>query len=158
MKLTDALLGEHGAFYAQFDRLEETVPHAATAAEVREQAALLAAALVTHAKLEDALLFKRLDAKIGAGAGPLAVMRADHEEIEGNLSVAEKAATAAAFTGGAAQCGSRSTGAFRAGGDGLVPARGAGTRSGDAGGDRHRVGEAAGRCGHRDMRGGSGTT
>ncbi len=65
MKITDALLGEHGAFYAQFDRLEETLPHTTLAGEVREQAALLAAALVSHAQLEDTLLFERMRAAGG---------------------------------------------------------------------------------------------
>ena len=88
MKLTDALLGEHGAFYAQFDRLEETLPHAGSVAEVREQAALLAAALVTHAKLEDALLFDPMR-KAGADAGLLDTMEEEHTEIAGMLTRAQ---------------------------------------------------------------------
>jgi iron-sulfur cluster repair protein YtfE (RIC family) len=88
VKLTDALLGEHGAFYAQFDRLEETVPHAGTAGEVREQAALLAAALVTHAKLEDELLFSRMRAA-GADAGLLDTMEEEHTTIAGGLTKAQ---------------------------------------------------------------------
>ncbi len=88
MRITDALLGEHGAFYAQFDRLEETLPHATTTAEVREQAALLAAALVTHAKLEDALLFDRMRLA-GADEGLLDTMEAEHTEIAGLLTRAQ---------------------------------------------------------------------
>jgi len=88
VRLTDALLGEHGAFYAQFDRLEETVPHAAAAAEVREQAALLAAALVTHARLEDELLFGRMRSA-GADAGLLDAMEEEHTEIAGMLTRAQ---------------------------------------------------------------------
>ncbi len=88
MKITDALLGEHGAFYAQFDRLEETLPHTTSAAEVREQAALLAAALVTHAKLEDALLFDRMR-KGGADGGLLDAMEAEHTSIAGLLARAQ---------------------------------------------------------------------
>ncbi len=88
MKITDALLGEHGAFYAQFDRLEETLPHTTSAAEVREQAALLAAALVTHAKLEDALLFDRMRSA-GADEGLLDTMEAEHIEIAGLLTRAQ---------------------------------------------------------------------
>jgi hemerythrin-like domain-containing protein len=84
VKLTDALLGEHGAFYAQFDRLEEMVPHAGSAAEVREQAALLAAALVSHAKLEDELLFARMRSA-GADTGLLDTMEEEHTEIAGGL-------------------------------------------------------------------------
>lgn len=88
MKLTDALLGEHGAFYAQFDRLEAMVPQAATAGEVREQAALLAAALVTHARLEDELLFARLRSA-GADAGLLDTMEEEHTIIAGGLTRAQ---------------------------------------------------------------------
>ena len=93
MKITDALLGEHGVFYAQFAVLEHE-RGVVSVETLRAEAALLAAALVSHAQLEDELLFAKLDAKLGAGAGPLAVMRADHEEIEGNLAAAQKAATA----------------------------------------------------------------
>jgi hypothetical protein len=88
MKITDALLGEHGAFYAQFDRLEETLPHTTSAAEVREQAALLAAALITHAKLEDALLFVRMRSA-GADEGLLATMEEEHTEIAAGLTRAQ---------------------------------------------------------------------
>jgi iron-sulfur cluster repair protein YtfE (RIC family) len=88
VRITDALLGEHGAFYAQFDRLEETLPHTTSAAEVREQAALLAAALVTHAKLEDALLFDRMRSA-GVDEGLLDTMEAEHTEIAGLLTRAQ---------------------------------------------------------------------
>jgi len=88
VRITDALLGEHGAFYAQFDRLEETLPHTTSAAEVREQAALLAAALVTHAKLEDTLLFDRMRAA-GADEGLLSTMESEHAEIAGLLTRAQ---------------------------------------------------------------------
>lgn len=88
MKITDALLGEHGAFYAQFDRLEETIPHTTSVGEVREQAALLAAALVSHAQLEDTLLFERMRAA-GGDEGLLSTMEAEHTEIAGLLTRAQ---------------------------------------------------------------------
>ena len=94
MRITDALLGEHGAFYAQFDRLEETLPHTTSAAEVREQAALLAAALVTHAKLEDTLLFDRMRAA-GADEGLLSTMESEHATIAGLLTRAQGSQDAA---------------------------------------------------------------
>ncbi len=87
MKLTDALLGEHGAFYAQFDRLEG-LPESTPAPEVREQAALLAAALVTHAHLEDELLFDRMRTS-GADAGLLDTMEEEHRTIAGLLERAQ---------------------------------------------------------------------
>ncbi|MDR7434508.1 MAG: hemerythrin domain-containing protein [Armatimonadota bacterium] len=85
MKITDALLGEHGVFYAQFTHLEQVLPHTETVGEVHAQAALLAAALATHARLEEDVLFPSLDPHLGP-MGPLAVMRAEHNEIEGTLS------------------------------------------------------------------------
>ncbi len=88
MKITDALLGEHGAFYAQFGRLEQTLPRTMSAAEVREQAALLAAALVSHARLEDELLFG-LMASAGADAGLLAEMADEHGAIADRLARAQ---------------------------------------------------------------------
>ncbi len=88
MKITDALLGEHGAFYAQFDRLEETIPHTTSVGEVREQAALLAAALVSHAQLEDTLLFERMRSA-GGDEGLLSTMEAEHTEIAGLLTRAQ---------------------------------------------------------------------
>jgi len=94
VKITDALLGEHGAFYAQFDRLEETLPHTDSAAEIREQAALLAAALVTHARLEDTLLFDRMRTA-GADAGLLDAMEEEHTSIAGLLTRAQGSQNAA---------------------------------------------------------------
>ncbi len=85
MKITDAFLGEHGAFYAQFDYLEKVVPVAETLVQLQSPAALVAAALETHARLEDELLFSALDPHMGQ-MGPLTVMRMEHEEIENILA------------------------------------------------------------------------
>jgi regulator of cell morphogenesis and NO signaling len=85
MKITDALLGEHGVFYAQFDYLEKVVPVAETLAQLQSPAALVAAALETHARLEDELLFSALDPHMGQ-MGPLTVMRMEHDEIENILA------------------------------------------------------------------------
>jgi len=85
MKLTDALRGEHGVFYAQFDYLEQAVPAAEELASLKALTAMLASALATHAQLEEELLFQALDPTVGE-QGPLAVMRAEHEQVEGGLS------------------------------------------------------------------------
>jgi hemerythrin-like domain-containing protein len=45
---------------------------------------MLATALAGHAHLEEDLLFKTLEPHIGA-MGPLAVMRMEHDQIEGGL-------------------------------------------------------------------------
>ncbi len=85
MKLTDALRGEHGVFYAQFDYLEQAVPAVEDLAILKVQAAMLASALATHAQLEEELLFRALDPHLGE-MGPLSIMRADHEQIEQALA------------------------------------------------------------------------
>jgi iron-sulfur cluster repair protein YtfE (RIC family) len=90
MKVTDALLGEHGVFYAQFDYMEKNVPHAQDLALVKSQGAMLAAALAPHAHLEDELLFIALEAHLDPQSGPLAVMRMEHNEIEGSLERLQK--------------------------------------------------------------------
>lgn len=90
MKLTDALLGEHGVFYAQFDHLAQAVPPESTLELIQSQAALLSAALATHANLEDELLFSALDPHLGH-MGPLSVMRMEHDEIENALGQVQRA-------------------------------------------------------------------
>lgn len=85
MKITDALLGEHGAFYVQFNHLENCMPHVETLTQVQSLGALLAAALASHAQLENELLFAALDPHLGE-MGPVAVMRTEHEKIESGLS------------------------------------------------------------------------
>jgi hemerythrin-like domain-containing protein len=85
MKITDALLGEHAVFYAQFDYMEKSVPRAESAALVKSLGAMLSAALASHAHLENDLLFRALEAHLPTEGGPLAVMRMEHDEIEGSL-------------------------------------------------------------------------
>ncbi|MBT4500589.1 MAG: hemerythrin domain-containing protein [Gemmatimonadetes bacterium] len=86
MKITDALLGEHGVFYAQFGHLEESVPECGSLEQVQGYTAMLTAALETHACMEDHLLFTALEAHPGLASGPLPVMRQEHEWIESRLA------------------------------------------------------------------------
>ena len=90
MKLTDALLGEHGAIYALFNHLEEVLPRLESLKEVQLAAAELSAVLVSHARIEEELLFPALEAHIGP-AGPLSVMREEHTEIDQSLDDVAKA-------------------------------------------------------------------
>ncbi len=83
MKITNAFLGEHAVFYAQFEYLEQNVPEA-TGDLVKSWGAMLAFALASHAGLEEELLFTTLEPQIGS-MGPLAVMRMEHDEIERSL-------------------------------------------------------------------------
>jgi iron-sulfur cluster repair protein YtfE (RIC family) len=84
MKITDAFLGEHAVFYAQFTFLEETLPKTKDLALIKSHGSMLGIALVGHAQLEEELLFQKLEPFIGSG-GPLAVMRSEHKQIEGGL-------------------------------------------------------------------------
>lgn len=80
MTIIDALLGEHGAIYALLDHLEAALDGLQDLRLVQEQTALLAAALASHAAVEDALLFEpALDA---GGAPTFQVMEQEHRGIE----------------------------------------------------------------------------
>jgi hemerythrin-like domain-containing protein len=79
--LTDALLGEHGVLYAHFDRIEAVTAAATSLNQIQEATMLLSAVVRSHANLEEELLFPALEAHMGP-AGPLAVMRTEHDEIE----------------------------------------------------------------------------
>ena len=61
MKITDAFIAEHAVLHAQLDHLEQAIPNAKTAGEIKAMAGLLDAALRTHAALEDELLFNHLE-------------------------------------------------------------------------------------------------
>lgn len=81
MKLTDALLGEHGVLYAHFDQIEAVATEATSATRIQEATAALRVVIQSHSDLEEELLFPALEPLMGAD-GPLAVMRAEHDEIE----------------------------------------------------------------------------
>ncbi len=81
MTLLEALLGEHGALYAIFEHLEQALNDEITLEEIRAKEAVLRSVLISHATLEDELLFPALERAIGPD-GPLAVMRMEHDRIE----------------------------------------------------------------------------
>ena len=83
MIITDAFLGEHAVLHAMFAHIEKTHIDASLA-QLKSEGALLAAALASHAELEEEILFSRLEPEIGP-QGPLMVMRREHEIIEGAL-------------------------------------------------------------------------
>lgn len=90
MKITDAFLAEHAILYAQFDHLAQAGPAAESLAVVHGLAAGLTATLASHAHLEDELLFSALDQIVGP-MGPVAVMRMEHDQIEGLLDQTQAA-------------------------------------------------------------------
>jgi hemerythrin-like domain-containing protein len=83
MRITDAFLGEHGVFYAQFDHFERALEDDDLEC-VKRRAALIACALEPHAHLENELLFDPIESRVGETA-VLDVMRQEHEDIEAAL-------------------------------------------------------------------------
>ena len=80
MKITDAFIGEHAVLYAQLDHLEHAVPAAKSVGEVKAMAALLEAALRSHAELEDDLLFNGLEPGLDQ-MGKLEKVQHEHDAI-----------------------------------------------------------------------------
>ncbi len=87
MKLTDALLGEHAVFYGLFEHVRETAANSDDATEIRGAVAALDKLLLSHANIEEELLFSRLDPHLGQ-MGPLTVMRDEHRRVEELLGAA----------------------------------------------------------------------
>ena len=90
MKLTDALLGEHGAFHALLDGIEEMAPIAGDVAQIDSATAVLATEIKAHAALEEELLFPALEPHLAAGE-LIAEMHAEHKEIRRGLERIENA-------------------------------------------------------------------
>jgi hemerythrin-like domain-containing protein len=88
MKITDALLGEHGVFYAQFQLMAKSID-GADLEVIETLGAMLASALAPHAQIENDILFPAIEQMMGEG-GPTHVMRMEHELIEGKLKELEE--------------------------------------------------------------------
>lgn len=87
MNLIDGLLAEHGLIYLLFDQVEQLAGSDSESASSAADgaAALVSRAVIAHAELEDELLFTALEARMGP-AGPLTVMRSEHDEIHRRLA------------------------------------------------------------------------
>lgn len=95
MRLTDGLLGEHAVIYALLDHVEQELAELEVLADVQRLTRMLAAALVSHAQVEDRLLFSALEPHLGL-EGPLAVMREEHLDLEAAVEGVARAETGAA--------------------------------------------------------------
>lgn len=84
MRITEAFIGEHAVLYPQLAAVEQAAPDYSVVGEARAHSALLAAALMSHAALEEELLFAEM-ASIPEAAGPLAVMTEEHRDIEASI-------------------------------------------------------------------------
>lgn len=82
MKLTDALRGEHGAFYALFDEIEDIAATEDAMAQWLGATTVLEAMVTSHEALEERLLFAALKPHLGDRSGPLATLHTEHEEME----------------------------------------------------------------------------
>ena len=90
MRITDALYGEHGSLYMLMNAIEARLA-GADLAMLQTSAALFETAILAHAHFENDPFFAALD-RVMPGGGPVTAMRAEHEEIEGELA---KVATSA---------------------------------------------------------------
>ena len=84
MRITDALYGEHGSLYMLMNAIEARLA-AADLATLQNSAALFETAILAHAHFENDPFFAALD-RVMPGGGPVTAMRAEHEEIEGELA------------------------------------------------------------------------
>lgn len=90
MKLTDMLRGEHAAFRALLDEIEEMASFAGEVAQIESAMTVLATEVKSHAALEEKLLFSALEPYAGTDE-LLAGMHADHEKIRSGLGRIEDA-------------------------------------------------------------------
>ena len=89
MKITDALLGEHGVLYDLFGHLRDVAVGSGDAGEIRAAVEAVNRLLLAHASVEEDLLFPRLEPHVGH-MGPLAVMRSEHRGIDDLLEAARR--------------------------------------------------------------------
>src|SRR5215468_9240781 len=90
MKITEALFAEHQVFQNLFDYIERNAQRSKTLAEVKLLAGLLEAMLEAHSRTEDELFIGPLE-HCFEQIGHRETFHQEHEEIEGNLKLAQKA-------------------------------------------------------------------
>lgn len=84
MKITEALIAEHGVFHGLFDYIERTAPNLRTLAEVKAVAGLLDATLDPHSRVEEELFIQPLDHCMDQ-MGQEKSFHGEHKEIEATL-------------------------------------------------------------------------
>ncbi len=90
MKLTDVLMGEHAAFHALLDEIEEMASFAGEVAQIESTMTVLSTEVKSHASLEEKLLFPALEPHVETDE-LFAEMHADHEQIQFGLERIEDA-------------------------------------------------------------------
>lgn len=84
MKITEALIAEHGVFHGLFDYIERSAPELKTLAEVKAVSGVLEALLGPHSKVEDELFIEPLEHCIDQ-LGQNKTFHDEHEIIEATL-------------------------------------------------------------------------
>ena len=84
MKITEALIAEHGVFHGLFDYIERTAPGLKSLAEVKAVSGLLKATLDPHSRVEEELFIEPLDHCMDQ-LGHTQSFHGEHEEIEATL-------------------------------------------------------------------------
>ena len=64
MKLTNALLGEHAVLYELFDYVRDTILKSDDIRDIHSAVAVVERLLVSHARIEEDLLFPRLEPQL----------------------------------------------------------------------------------------------
>jgi len=96
MKLTDALPGEHAVIYELFGYVGDTAANTNDVQENHGAVSVLERLLLSHAKVEEDLLFPRLEPHRGQ-MGPLAVMGEEHRRLDDLLKAAKQETDAGAL-------------------------------------------------------------
>ena len=81
MKVTDALLGEHGAFHTLFQHIEEIATVEGTVPFILGATTVLGAMVDSHSTIEEEVLISALEPHLGKEDGQLDAMRAEHKEM-----------------------------------------------------------------------------
>ena len=84
MDVTDTLLGEHGVFYLLMEQLDEATGRLDTVDALRTAAEPLMLSLISHAKIEEEVVFATLEKRIGL-QGPIACLQDEHEKMDANI-------------------------------------------------------------------------
>jgi hemerythrin-like domain-containing protein len=90
MKITEALSAEHQVFHSLFDYIERNVPRSKTLGEVELLAGLMETMLAAHSRTEDELFIGPLE-HCFEQIGHRETFHQEHDEIESNLKLAQKA-------------------------------------------------------------------
>jgi hemerythrin-like domain-containing protein len=93
MKITEALIAEHGVFHGLFDYIERTAPQLKTLAEIKAVAGLLDATLDPHSRVEEELFIAPLDHCMDQ-LGQTQSFHGEHEEIEATLDEIQQSKSA----------------------------------------------------------------